>query len=62
MFKNICKCGPSETTTVGACSQDWIADWYCDDTNNNLHFSYDGGDCCGSNVNAQYCTECICYD
>ena len=34
---------------------------YCDDVTNNEGCSYDGGDCCGSNVNTQYCTDCICY-
>ena len=34
---------------------------YCDDVTNNEGCSYDGGDCCGSNVNKQDCTNCICY-
>ena len=49
---------PSGTTTAGACNQGWIADGYCDDINNNLDCSYDGGDCCGPNVNTQYCNIC----
>ena len=53
---------PSGTTTAGACTQGWIADGYCDDINNNLDCTYDGGDCCGPNVNTQYCTECMCYE
>ena len=53
---------PSGTTTAGACNQGWIGDGYCDDINNNLDCSYDGGDCCGSNVITKYCTECICYE
>ena len=68
-YCNICQClegggggGSGGTTTIGACSQSWIADGYCDDINNNLACSYDGGDCCGSNANTQYCTECICYE
>ena len=24
--------------------------------------NYDGGDCCGPNVNTQYCTYCECLD
>ena len=24
--------------------------------------SYDGGDCCGPNVNTQYCTVCLCIN
>ena len=27
-----------------------------------MECTYDGGDCCGPNVNTQYCTECSCID
>ena len=53
---------PSGTTTSVFCYHSWIADGYCDDINNNLGCTYDGGDCCGSNANTQYCTECVCYE
>ena len=53
---------PSETTTGGSCNQGWIANGFCDDINNNLFCNYDGGDCCGSNVHTQYCTECLCLE
>ena len=46
------------------CSSDiphWIGDGWCDDENNNESCGFDGGDCCGPNVDTQYCTECICY-
>jgi hypothetical protein len=46
----------------GGCNQGWIADGYCDDINNNLACTYDGGDCCGANVNTQYCSECLCLE
>ena len=39
----------------------YIGDGWCDDENNNESCGFDGGDCCGPNVNTQYCTECICY-
>ena len=52
---------PSVVTTGEGCNPDWITDGYCDDINNKLNCNYDGGDCCGSNVNTQYCTECQCY-
>ena len=51
---------PSGTTT--SCNQAWIADEYCDDINNNLDCTYDGGDCCGANANTQYCTACLCLE
>ena len=48
--------------TTNSCNQGWIGDAYCDDINNNLDCNFDGGDCCGSNVNTEYCTECICHE
>ena len=44
------------------CNLKWIADGFCDDINNHMDCSYDGGDCCGSNINTEYCTECQCLD
>ena len=38
----------------------WHGDGVCDDENNNEACFFEGGDCCGSNVNTQYCTECQC--
>ena len=38
-----------------------IGNGYCDDVTNNGGCDFDSSDCCGSNVNTQYCTECICY-
>ena len=38
----------------------FIGDDYCDDENNNAECQFDNGDCCGSNVNTKYCTECQC--
>jgi len=46
--------------TFGACG--WIGDGYCDDGANNLDCNFDGGDCCGPNVNTDYCTACECLD
>ena len=56
------------TTSTGGqsstvwCNIGWIADGYCDDINNNMECSYDGGDCCGPNANTQYCSDCSCLD
>ena len=41
---------------------DYHGDNYCNDENNNEACFFDGGDCCGSNVNTQYCTECQCLE
>ena len=27
-----------------------------------MECNYDGGDCCGDNVNRQYCSECQCLE
>ena len=32
------------------------------DDNNNEECGWDGGDCCGDNVNTQYCSACECLD
>ena len=39
-----------------------VDDGYCDDENNNPGCNYDGGDCCGANVNTLYFSECLCID
>ena len=38
-----------------------VGDYYCDDDTNTAECNYDGGDCCGSNVNKYYCVYCMCY-
>ena len=40
----------------------WKGDGYCDDENNFEACEWDGGDCCGSNVNTDYCSACECLD
>ena len=40
----------------------YIGDDYCDDNSNNPECNYDGGDCCGPNVNTLYCQECLCLN
>ena len=37
-----------------------VGDGYCQDETNNAECNYDGGDCCGSCVNTEHCTECQC--
>ena len=54
--------GSGGTTISGGCNQGWIGDGYCDDINNNVGCNFDGGDCCGANVNTDYCTECLCLE
>ena len=37
-----------------------IGDGYCNDQTNNNECNFDGGDCCGSCVNMEFCTKCLC--
>ena len=39
-----------------------MGDGHCDDQNNNAECNFDGGDCCGSNVNTTYCISCECKE
>ena len=38
-----------------------IGDCFCNDEANNDNCNYDGGDCCGYNINTDYCSDCKCY-
>jgi len=40
----------------------WIGDQQCDDDTNNAECQWDGGDCCGPNVNEDFCEVCECLD
>ena len=37
-------------------------DGYCQDWGNHEACEYDGGDCCGSDVNTTHCSGCQCLD
>ena len=60
-------CEATSTTTVssttsGCARPDWQADNYCNDIDNNAECNYDGGDCCGADVDTTYCQDCQCLD
>ena len=38
----------------------WKGDGVCDDANNFPGCEFDGGDCCGSDVNLYSCSTCVC--
>ena len=40
----------------------WLGDGFCDDPTNNEVCEWDGGDCCGDNVNTKYCKACKCHN
>ena len=46
----------------GGRGEDYADDGICDDANNIEECQWDGGDCCGDNVNTQYCEDCACLD
>ena len=37
-----------------------VGDGFCNNETNNFNCNYDGGDCCGSCINTDYCTVCQC--
>merc|ERR1719264_327012 len=64
-FCSACEClDPAEQGGgCGECgSPQWQGDNYCDDENNNGGCDFDGGDCCGANVNTQFCSLCACLE
>ena len=57
--------GPPPTTAAppsGCGNPNWVGDNFCDDENNNAECNFDGGDCCGDDVNTQYCSACECLE
>ncbi len=41
---------------------DSMADGFCDDETNIADCLYDGGDCCGPDIDLTFCQECVCYE
>jgi hypothetical protein len=53
-----CICYFYETCSRG--SHPLVGNGFCNDETNIAECIYDGGDCCGSCVNVEFCTECAC--
>merc|ERR1711997_157653 len=51
---------PHQDRQSGCGSPLWANDKWCDDENNNAACKFDGGACCGANVDKTYCTKCQC--
>ena len=51
----------AEKIILTGCSPE-VGDGYCDDQFNFEYCSFDGGDCCGSNVLMGNCTICECLE
>ena len=49
-------------STEGCLKPNWHGDGYCDDVTNVEACFFDGGDCCGNDVNTDYCEQCFCYE
>ena len=45
-----------------SCPSNWVGDGACDDECNTEDNSWDGGDCCGPDVDASLCWDCECLD
>ena len=50
----------SKTSNSPCQGGNYVGDGYCDDDFNNEECNWDGGDCCGDNVNTQWCSNCKC--
>ena len=57
-----CKCFQDAGQFDDTIQNALVGDGYCDDERNNEKCNFDGGDCCGPNVNTLYCNECKCYN
>ena len=55
-----CTCFHLETCLNGL-THAFVADGICNDETNIAGCNYDGGDCCGYNINSEHCNECTCF-
>ena len=58
-FCSQCNCFHKETCEAGVTNA-YVGDGYCDDETNIAACNYDGGDCCGSCIITEYCSNCDC--
>ena len=54
-----CICYHQENCAAGV--HPLVGNGYCNDETNNVDCNYDGGDCCGTCVNTDQCSECACH-
>ena len=55
-----CTCHHEDNCVVGY-TPSVVGDGFCNDETNNENCNYDGGDCCGYNINTDFCSDCKCY-
>ena len=53
---------PPKVCTGSCGNKDYANDKFCDDDNNNCGCKWDGGGCCGLEVEYDFCQECKCKD
>ena len=41
---------------------EWALDFHCDDVTNTPECNFDGGACCGENVDKDFCIDCECKE
>ena len=46
---------------VPGCDNVLVGNGFCNDEANRVNCNYDGGDCCGYNINSEHCTDCTCF-
>ena len=56
MYNELCSIGCTSNIPY------YIGNGFCSDENNNAKCHFDGGDCCGLNVDTTYCMECTCIE
>ena len=49
---------------LSSCSNftEWALDYHCDDVTNTPECNFDGGACCGENVDKSFCIDCECKE
>ena len=49
---------------LSSCSNftEWALDFHCDDVTNTPECNFDGGACCGENVDKDFCIDCECKE
>ena len=52
----------TQVANIHFCRPAYKDDEFCDDENNFEGCNFDGGACCGNDVQKNYCTECKCLD
>ena len=53
----------NKTTDFKGCKDsNLVGDGYCHDEANKIQCAFDGGDCCYSCVNKEFCKQCLCIN